>query len=46
MKACLLQGLYALEGLLEETKYRDFNKILFLSLPDEEVPARNHLQNS
>lgn len=44
MKACLLQALYALEGLLEETKYRDFNKILFLSLPDEEVPTRNHLQ--
>ncbi|MBV9230510.1 MAG: M20/M25/M40 family metallo-hydrolase [Chloroflexi bacterium] len=44
MKACLLQAVYALEGLVEETKYRDFNKILFLSLPDEEVPTRNHLQ--
>lgn len=44
MKACLLQALYALEGLLVEANYRDFNKILFLSLPDEEAPTEHHLQ--
>src|SRR6266567_1912299 len=43
MKACLLLAIYALDGLLHGAKYRDFNKILFLSVPDEEVPARNHL---
>ncbi len=43
MKACLLQAIYALEGLLCQKKYRDFSKILFLSLPDEEVPTRNHM---
>lgn len=44
MKACLLQAIYALEGLLCHKKYRDFKKILFLSVPDEEVPHRNHMQ--
>jgi glutamate carboxypeptidase len=43
MKACLLQAVYALAGLVEHNAYRDFNKILFLSVPDEEVPTRNHL---
>ena len=43
MKACLLQAIYALEGLLSRKKYRDFKKILFLSVPDEEVLTRNHL---
>lgn len=43
MKACLLQAVYALESLLENITYRDFNRLLFLSLPDEEVPTRNHL---
>jgi glutamate carboxypeptidase len=44
MKACLLQAIYALEGLLCRKRYRDFKKILFLSVPDEEVPTRNHMQ--
>jgi glutamate carboxypeptidase len=44
MKACLLQAIYALEGLLWRKRYRDFKKILFLSVPDEEVPTRNHMQ--
>lgn len=44
MKACLLQAIYALEGLLEKGKYRDFKKILFLSVPDEEIPGRYHQQ--
>lgn len=43
MKACLLQAVYALAGLLEATMYRDFSTIHVLSLPDEEVPSRNHL---
>ncbi|TMC22342.1 MAG: M20 family metallopeptidase [Chloroflexi bacterium] len=44
MKAGLLQAIYALEGLLCKQQYRAFNKILFLSVPDEEVIERNHLQ--
>lgn len=44
MKACLLQAVYAIAGLVQATGYRDFNKLLFVSLPDEEVATRNHLQ--
>jgi glutamate carboxypeptidase len=43
MKACLLQAVYALAGLLAATLYRDFSTICFLSLPEEEVPSRHHL---
>ncbi len=44
MKACILQAIYALEGLLHIKKYREFKKIILLSLPDEEVMGRNHMQ--
>jgi hypothetical protein len=43
MKACLLQAVYALAGLLEVALDRDFSIIRFLSLPEEEVPSRHHL---
>lgn len=43
MKGCLLQAIYALEGLLVRARYRDFRQITFLSLPDEEIPTRNHM---
>jgi glutamate carboxypeptidase len=42
MKAGLLQGIYALE-ILQQQNYRKFSKILFLSVPDEEVPLRHHV---
>ncbi|GHO46157.1 peptidase M20 [Ktedonospora formicarum] len=42
MKAGLLQGIYALE-VLKKQGYRDFNKILFLSVPDEEISSRYHV---
>jgi glutamate carboxypeptidase len=42
MKAGVLIALYALE-LLVQRGYRDFSKVLLLSVPDEEVNARTHL---
>ncbi len=42
MKVGLLQGVYALE-LLKQQGYRDFNRILFLSVPDEEISTRYHV---
>jgi glutamate carboxypeptidase len=42
MKAGLLQGIYALE-LLRQQGYRDFSRLLFLSVPDEEITTRYHL---
>lgn len=41
MKAGLLQGVYALM-LLKQQGYTDFHKILFLSVPDEEISTRYH----
>ncbi len=43
MKAGLLHGIYALE-ILAKQGYKDFNKILFLSVPDEEISERFHLE--
>ncbi|BCL77992.1 peptidase M20 [Ktedonobacteria bacterium brp13] len=42
MKAGLLQGIYALE-ILAQQGYRDFSKISFLSVPDEEISNRYHV---
>jgi len=42
MKAGLLQGIYALE-VLKQQKYRNFHKILFVSVPDEEISTRYHV---
>lgn len=42
MKAGLLQGIYALEVLKQQT-YRNFHKILFVSVPDEEISTRYHV---
>ena len=42
MKAGLLQGIYALE-ILQHQGYKDFNKIIFLSVPDEEISQRYHV---
>lgn len=42
MKAGLLQGIYALE-VLNQQNYRDFSKIIFLSVPDEEISSRYHV---
>ncbi len=39
MKAGLLQGIYALE-VLKAQNYQDFQKIIFLSVPDEEITSR------
>ncbi len=39
MKAGLLQGIYALE-ILQQQNYRDFSRILFVSVPDEEISTR------
>lgn len=39
MKAGLLQGIYALE-ILRQQNFRDFKKITFLSVPDEEISSR------
>jgi Acetylornithine deacetylase/Succinyl-diaminopimelate desuccinylase and related deacylases len=43
MKAGLLQGIYALE-VLQQQHYRDFSKIHFLSVPDEEISTRYHVE--
>jgi glutamate carboxypeptidase len=42
MKAGLLQGIYALE-LLKQQNYQAFSKIIFLSVPDEEISTRYHV---
>lgn len=42
MKAGLLQGIYALE-VLRQQNYRDFSKVLFLSVSDEEISTRYHV---
>lgn len=42
MKAGLLQGIFALD-LLRAYGYRSFSRLLFVSVPDEEVSTRNHL---
>ena len=42
MKAGLLQGIYALE-ILNQQDYRNFHKILFVSVPDEEISSRYHV---
>ena len=42
MKAGLLQGIYALE-VLKQQNYRDFSTILFVSVPDEEISTRYHV---
>ena len=42
MKGGLLQGIYALE-ILRQQGYRDFNRLLFLSVPDEEISTRYHV---
>lgn len=39
MKAGLLQGIYALE-ILQRQNFHDFRKIIFLSVPDEEISTR------
>jgi glutamate carboxypeptidase len=43
MKAGLLQGIYALE-VLNRQNYRDFSTLLFLSVPDEEITSRYHVE--
>ncbi len=43
MKAGLLCGIYALEFLVA-AGYKDFHKILFLSVPDEEISDRYHVE--
>jgi glutamate carboxypeptidase len=42
MKVGLLQGIYALE-ILQQQGYRDFSRLLFLSVPDEEIATRYHV---
>jgi glutamate carboxypeptidase len=42
MKAGLLQGIYALEALIQQ-RYRDFHIIRFLSVSDEELSSRYHV---
>jgi glutamate carboxypeptidase len=42
MKGGLLQGIYALE-ILHQQHYRDYRKITFLSVPDEEITTRYHV---
>jgi glutamate carboxypeptidase len=42
MKAGLLQGIYALE-ILKQLDYKNFQKMLFLSVPDEEISSRYHV---
>ncbi len=42
MKAGLLQGIYALE-ILKQQGNRDFHKLLFVSVPDEEISSRYHV---
>jgi glutamate carboxypeptidase len=42
MKAGLLQGIYALE-ILKQQRYQNFSKIIFLSVPDEEISSRYHV---
>jgi glutamate carboxypeptidase len=42
MKAGLLQGIYALQ-VLKQQGYTDFQRILFLSVPDEEISTRYHV---
>ncbi len=42
MKAGLLQGIYAL-AILRQQGYTDFGKLLFLSVSDEEIASRYHL---
>lgn len=42
MKGGLLLALFALEALLR-AGYRDFNKLLYLSVPDEEISDRYHV---
>jgi glutamate carboxypeptidase len=42
MKAGLLQGIYALE-ILKLQHYKNFQKIIFLSVPDEEISSRYHI---
>ncbi|GCE26315.1 peptidase M20 [Dictyobacter alpinus] len=42
MKAGLLQGIYALE-IIQQQRFQNFSKILFLSVPDEEISARYHV---
>lgn len=39
MKGGLLQGIYALE-ILKQHDYRNFKKLIFLSVPDEEISNR------
>lgn len=43
MKAGLLQGVYAL-SILKQQQYRDFHKLVFLSVPDEEIFSRYHIE--
>ncbi len=43
MKAGLLQGVYALE-ILKQQGYKNFHKILFVSVPDEEISSRYHVE--
>ncbi len=43
MKVGLLQGIYALE-ILNQRGYKGFNRILFLSVPDEEISTRYHVE--
>ncbi len=42
MKAGLLQGIYALE-ILKLQHYKNFQKIIFLSVSDEEISTRYHV---
>ena len=42
MKAGLLQGIYALD-ILKQQSYRNFSKVLFVSVPDEEISSRYHV---
>jgi glutamate carboxypeptidase len=43
MKGGLLHAIYALE-ILAKQEYKGFKKILFLSVPDEEILVRSHLE--
>ncbi len=43
MKAGLLQGIYALE-VLKQQDYKNFSTILFVSVPDEEISSRYHVE--
>ncbi|GCF07545.1 M20/M25/M40 family metallo-hydrolase [Dictyobacter arantiisoli] len=43
MKGGLLQGIYALE-VLKQAQFQDFHKIIFLSVSDEEISTRYHVE--